>query len=228
MQATRTAPPARRRSKRGAKTPAVDTRARLLRAAGQVFAEAGYHAATIRRISARAGVNVALVNYHFRDKLGLYLEVLRECVRAARLEVMYDVLGQDAPPEEILRRAIRARLESLSSRELPDRHVRIFIHELAQPGPALSRVMNEVTLPMYDRFRNLVGGILVLPPDSEQTRLCTNSILGQVLMYAIAGPILARLWPGLKMTPAQIDRIADHITDFSLAYLKQVRAENRR
>ncbi len=36
------------------------------------------HGTTIRQITDRAGVNVAAVNYHFRDKNELYIRVLRE------------------------------------------------------------------------------------------------------------------------------------------------------
>ena len=47
--------------------------------------------------------------------------------------------------------------------------------------------------------------------------------MGQVIIYAFAGPVLARLWPDMQMTSKNLDRIADHIADFSLAYLRQVR-----
>jgi hypothetical protein len=36
--------------------------------------------------------------------------------------------------------------------------------------------------------------------------------------------VLARLWPQLKMTPERIRQIATHVADFSLAYVKSVRA----
>jgi len=45
--------------------------------------------------------------------------------------------------------------------------------------------------------------------------------MGQILVYVLAGPLLEKLWPGLEMTPEQVDRIAEHIWDFSLAYLRQ-------
>src|ERR1700745_2336690 len=49
-----------------------NTRDKILSTAGEVFAEQGFEGATIRAITERAGVNVAAVNYHFRDKAELY------------------------------------------------------------------------------------------------------------------------------------------------------------
>ena len=65
------------REKRGA-APEVSeerTRDKILSAAGEVFAEQGFEGATIRAITERAGVNVAAVNYHFRDKAELYTRI---------------------------------------------------------------------------------------------------------------------------------------------------------
>jgi AcrR family transcriptional regulator len=195
------------------------TRTKLLDAAGEVFAEVGYHDATVREICARAGANVAAVNYHFRDKLGLYTEVLRHAVGAVQNEAIRKALDDDAAPEEVLRHAIRAMFQKMCGADRPDLRFGLMAHELAHPTPAMSRVIDEAIRPIYSRLREIIGTILRLPPESETTRLCTFSVVGQIVHYAHARPVLTQLWPELKMTPAQVEQIADHIADFSLAYL---------
>ncbi len=202
------------------------TRDKLLDAAGRAFAERGYSSATIRDICKEAGANVAAVNYHFKDKLALYSEVLNRVKRASHVDQMRAALDQNASPEEILRDVIKARLRGLHAQNLPDWYFRIAVREFAQPTPAMSRVIDKVMRPIYERMLEVVGKIIGRSPDHERTRLCTYSVMGQILLYVLAGPVLVRLWPEMKMTPEQLDRVADHIADFSLAYLHQVGASN--
>jgi AcrR family transcriptional regulator len=53
-----------------------DTRARLLEAAMDCFSERGYAGTTTRRICERAGVNLALLSYHWGGKGPLWAAVL--------------------------------------------------------------------------------------------------------------------------------------------------------
>jgi AcrR family transcriptional regulator len=194
-----------------------NTRARLLDAAGQVFAETGYQAATVRQICAHAGVNIALVNYHFGDKLELYTEVLRHSTGAAKNEIIQKC--SDAPPEEALRVLIGAMLERVCGADRPGWHYRLMVHELAQPTPAMAKVIDETMRPIYDRFRGLIGALLRLPADHDETRLCTHSVIAQIVHYAHSRHVNSQLWPELKLTPARIAQVARHIADFSLAYI---------
>jgi TetR/AcrR family transcriptional regulator, regulator of cefoperazone and chloramphenicol sensitivity len=191
------------------------TREKLLEVAGPIFADRGYQAATIREICVEAGANVAAVNYHFGDKLGLYTELLQQSVRAAQVKGVQNVLDQNAPPEDILRALTRARLRSVNGEDLPDWHSR------------LRKLVKSVARPMYGRLLELIGGMIGLPPNDDHTRLCAISVVGQVLAYVLPGPLLTEIWPELKMTPQQVERIADHIADFSLSYLQDFRSTHR-
>ena len=52
------------------------TRQALLRAGAELFAERGFDGVPIDEVAARAGVNKALISYHFRGKRGLYVAIL--------------------------------------------------------------------------------------------------------------------------------------------------------
>lgn len=200
------------------------TRDKLLEVAGRIFADRGFRSATIREICDAAGANVAAVNYHFGDKLGLYTEVVQQSARAAELEAVRNALNLQAPPEEILRAVIRARMHSIFRGDRPDWHFRILAHEMTQPTPAIRSLVDRFGRPLFERLMNLIGGMLGLPADHEKTRLCTMSVMGQIFAYIFAGPLLAGIWPDLEMTPQRVDNIAAHIADSSLAYIREYRS----
>src|SRR5258708_33872042 len=94
------------------------TRQRLLEAAARLFAEHGFQNVTVRDICKKAGANVASVNYHFRDKLGLYKEVVQliaERMRSAKQDAMQ--AGEGRSPEEQLRTYIRVCLHRVRGEE---------------------------------------------------------------------------------------------------------------
>src|SRR5258708_23703142 len=101
------------------------TRKRLRDAAAEVFAEVGYHRGTVRDICARAGVNGALVNYHFGDKLELYTQVLQGLFSAAKVEAVRAAFNQKAPPETILREVVKARLRAFPASDTQAWHFTI-------------------------------------------------------------------------------------------------------
>jgi AcrR family transcriptional regulator len=196
------------------------TRAKLLDAAGEVFAQHGFRDATVREICARAKANVAAVNYHFGDKVGLYLEVLRETLTAVQTDSLQEALTHSKTAEQALRLFITAVLSRIFGKGEQSLRTRIMVHELAQPSSALTHVVEEVIRPNYDKLRHLVGKILGRRPDDDATRLCTHSVIGQIVHYIHARPVISILWPDLKMTPERVEQVANHIADFSLCSLQ--------
>jgi len=55
-----------------------EVRDRLLAGATELFASKGYAATTVREIVERAGVTKPVLNYYFRSKEGIYLDLMRE------------------------------------------------------------------------------------------------------------------------------------------------------
>ena len=67
------------------------TRERILDAAEKLFARRGFHGVSVRDITQDAGVDVALVNYHFGSKQALLDSVLTrrsEVLNAERMQLL--------------------------------------------------------------------------------------------------------------------------------------------
>ena len=81
-----------------------ETRARLLAAAGTVFARHGLQAATLDEIAAEAGFTKGALYAHFASKEDLVLEML-DLRFAQRLEEIERAMATGEDPEETARRA---------------------------------------------------------------------------------------------------------------------------
>ena len=206
--------------------PRDATEIRILETAGHVFSETGFQAAKVRDICARAGVNLAAVNYHFGDKLGLYREVLRYAACAAGEAAKFDPVLPGRTPEARLRGFVHGLLKQMYGEDRPAWPVRVMPHELAQPTPAFDGVVEEIMRPRHDAVRALVASVIGRPLDDRQTRLCTQSIMGQIIVYAHGREVLKRLWPDFQFTPEALDEIANHIASFSCAGMLSVVRRN--
>lgn len=214
-----------------APTPAVageTTRDKILNAAGEVFAEQGFDGATVRAITERAGVNLAAVNYHFRDKAELYTRVVVDAcsVRAAFQEAVDEGAGS---PEERLRGLIYHFLEYLLDPARPAWKRRLMAREMANPTTALDALVEENIRPLRDEFliptlRELTGGCF----NRRQLSHFGSSIMGQCLYFLQSRPIIERLNPDFKTGKAEITEIAEHITRFSLAAIAELTRQARR
>lgn len=191
-------------------------------AGGEIFAEQGYEAATIKEITDRAGVNVASVNYYFRDKLGLYTEVLRQSLHKGRLSLPPN--SADLTPEERLTCFITNFLTSLLGAGRPSWCGRLMFRELAQPTPALPQVVEEIIRPNIMLLRQLVADVAGVEMEEERLQLLTHSVHAQCTHWKTARHVFPLVWPDLKLDEAGVRHIAEHVSAFSIAGIRAMAA----
>ncbi|MCE9648232.1 MAG: TetR/AcrR family transcriptional regulator [Parvibaculum sp.] len=138
-----------------------NTKERLLEAARGLFAERGYHNATVRDIAARAHTNLASINYYFRSKDDLYREVMRSSFRTPNGNGEAPHVADDHSPEERVRAFVHG-LIPLSAEETGDRQWEIRPHlEAAQDAVRPFLPVNATTPEITAMALWLIGQCLI-------------------------------------------------------------------
>jgi AcrR family transcriptional regulator len=202
------------------------TNDRVLQAALEIFAERGFKAATVRDICARAGVNVASVNYYFRSKEALYRESLVYSFKEAdRKYPQMAFADASLPPEDRLQLFIHSLLQRLMDDGQLGFHAQLMAREIAEPTGALDYIVETVMRPRFGVLREIIPLIAGPGWDAADIDRFIYSILGQCLVYRHSRPLVERLCPGIIASPAAIERTAEVIFRFSLAALRQLGGE---
>jgi len=197
----------------------TETKKRLLEAAGEVFADSGFNSATIRDICKRAEANVAAVNYHFRDKENLYRETMRYAqVCAGEADFPLDVRPEGGKPREVrLRAYIHAFLERVLGCGRPSWHTKLMTREMVDPTPVLDEIIREKIQSHHKLLLSILAQYVGTDNPKRVTQ-CASSVLGQILFYAHARPVIQRMQPEV-LAPENLPVLAEHIFQFSHAAL---------
>jgi AcrR family transcriptional regulator len=210
--------PARPRRRARPRSEDHETRRRLLETAAELFADHGFAGVTVREISRAARANLAAVNYHFGDKLGLYAEVVQAAIDAMR-ETGAAAMQASGPPEERLRTFIRVHLERIVGKGQGSWIHRLMNREMEAPTPELDRVVEQGIRPRIEYLSRIVAELMGCPVGDDRVPRVVASIQGQFLIYA-RNPIASRLMPRWRTTPEALAELADHIAEFSIAGIR--------
>ena len=193
----------------------------LLEAAGEIFAEKGFAKATVRAISDRAGANVAAIKYYFCDKAGLYRAAIKHWSEISLQKYPVDLrLGAKPTAEQRLTAFIRSFLFRILDQSRPGWHGKLMAREMVEPTEALDELVESACRPLYEQLHVIVQEVGRGRLNATAARLCARSIMGQCLYYRHARPVIVRLDPDEMFEPADVERLATHITGFSLAAIK--------
>jgi AcrR family transcriptional regulator len=200
-----------------ARTPDT-TRQRILKAAIELFAERGYDGASVRAIVTKARVNQAAINYHFKGKDGLYLEVLRAAFEAYTQGEAVANQAEELPRDEALRRFVHQQLRPLLGRDEMSRFMRIFTWESVRPSKVMRKFIATTAAPFLAHAVGLVRRFL--PHASEQEALCGAIwLMGQCSVFVRNREHFANPPFGLEVDEAFVERLADLVSGLALQCL---------
>jgi len=205
-----------------ARQDGMATRQHMLEIAGEVFAKRGYAHATSKEICARAGTNVAAVNYHFGGKEALYSAVLIEAHRRLVTVEELAALAESKADARAKLEAIFARiLGELSAKNSKSSwQFRVLIRELLSPSPMLDRMLKNEAMPKARILRSVIADIMGLPQEHPAVaRSLINVIAPCVLLLIGHRGIAKKVVPDLVLEP---EVLKQHMLAFALAGLEAV------
>lgn len=216
-----------------------ETRTLILDTAEAMFVEHGFSGVTMRALTARAGVNLAAVNYHFGSKDQLLLEVFRrgsgsinrERARLLR-EARTEAGGKALPVRTILHALfappIRATLQTRSSLSHPAAGGRSiymqFIARAALDGPEEMRTMIERDVAHLKRFVDALSEAL---PQLPRADLLWRFHFAMGALHSLYHDL--RRLEALSGGPLALDSaddLVERVVSFAAAGLEAPRAQN--
>lgn len=130
------------------KTDSSTTKEALLSAAKVLFAEKNFEGVSVREIAEKAGVNIALVSYHFKNKDGLYKECLKE-FGLSKLKISREILTPPQTKEELKIR-LEIFMRNMLSTFTTDMHsAKILVREMDLDRVAFRPVIKEYIEPIF-------------------------------------------------------------------------------
>jgi TetR/AcrR family transcriptional regulator, regulator of cefoperazone and chloramphenicol sensitivity len=200
------------------------TRGALLEAATRVFGRDGFHAATTKAIASEAGVNQALISYHFGGKEGLYVAAMDHIVESIgaligpvavevdaqrhALDMVARAAGTSSPAEyfELLCRIVDRIVDILTAEE-STAWAKIVVREQQEPSPAFDLLYTRLHGRVLAQAALLVARIRGRQKPTAADRLAVVTLFGQVLVFRVARATAARFLEWEALTPREVGRV---------------------
>jgi AcrR family transcriptional regulator len=196
------------------------TRTRILDAAEELFMQHGFEGTSMRQLTARAGVNLAAVNYHFGSKDALIEAVFRrrlDPMNAARLAALERLEHPSA--ESIIRAFIGPSLRLIEDAKGGGRNfIRLLGRTYTEPAKRLRALIGQMYAPTMERYKAALQRELPqMPADELVWRM--HFMFG-TLAYTLAATDTVQLIAGCKPEDRyDAELLEERLTAFLLAGL---------
>jgi len=179
--------------------------ARLLEAAGKLFAANGFERTTSAEICRLAKTNSAAVNYYFGSFQDLYCATLTEAHRRLMNgDHLSEVAKGPEAASERLRKVIALFLRNATGSAAATWPFRLLGREFLSPSPAFRHLRQEQILPKSNHLRQIIAEILQRPvqdPTVSRGLLCVVSPC--LMLLLMDRETLVEVFPGAVEKPAR-------------------------
>jgi AcrR family transcriptional regulator len=200
--------------------PAEYTRHAIVKAAVRLFADKGFEATSVRDIVASARVNQAAINYHFKSKDGLYLEILKTAFEKLTEHAGFDPEKlRSLSREDALRSFVSQQLRPLLFSDEMSRYIRLFAWESAHPTKVFLKFMATHSVSYLTAAADIVGRFL--PPGTEKRVVVCAAIclMGQCNVFVRNRELFTKEPFNITSDESFVDQLTELITQLALGGL---------
>ena len=184
--------------------PPHETRTRILDAAEELFMQHGFEATSMRQLTAKAGANLAAVNYHFGSKDALIEAVFRRrldsmnATRIAELDRMEkDAGGRALSPRQIIGAFVGVSLRMVEDATAGGRNfIRLLGRTYSDPQKPIRALIGQLYAPAMERFKAAFERALPQMPRDEL--IWRMHFMFGTLAYTLAATDTVQLIAGCK------------------------------
>ena len=196
------------------------SRAAILRAAAEEFAEHGIAGARTEAIARQARVNKALLYYYFKDKETLYGAVLDHAFSGLKATV-FRVLDSDLPPREKIMTYVGTYFDFIASNQVyPKLMQREMMRAREGHSPHIEKLVKNYFQPIYARVGELLRkGIAEGEFRKIDPAHFIPSMVAMIIFYFSSAPLMQKI---VRFNPLAPERIAERraaVLDFISAAL---------
>ena len=207
-------------SKMGTRGQPAASRAAILRAAAEEFAEHGIAGARTEAIAREARVNKALLYYYFKGKETLYGAVLDNAFSGLKATV-FRVLDSDLPPREKIMTYVGTYFDFIASNQVyPKLMQREMMRAREGHSPHIEKLVKNYFQPIYARVGELLRkGIAEGEFRKIDPAHFIPSVVAMIIFYFSSAPLMQKI---VGFNPLAAERIAERraaVLDFISAAL---------
>ena len=182
--------------------PQHETRTRILDAAEELFMQHGFEGTSMRLLTAKAGVNLAAVNYHFGSKHALVEAVFRRRLdpmnveRTAELDKLEADTSHAPTPEAIIRAFITPGLRLMADAKDGRNFTRLLGRTYTEPNKLVRQLIGQMYAPAMQRYKAALERALPQMPREEL--VWRMHFMFGTLAYTLAATDTVQLIAGCK------------------------------
>ncbi|MCM2271973.1 MAG: TetR/AcrR family transcriptional regulator [candidate division Zixibacteria bacterium] len=190
------------------------TRQKIIDTARSEFAEHGLAGARVERIAKTAGVNKAMIYYHFHSKEYLYESVVKEFFQ----EIFRQILARTSEGKTLDQFLLAALETHIHAYQTSPEFVKILLRELASPNESLLNDLattirgSQFPATVVARLQQGMAEGEYRKIDPQQAMM---SIITMSIGYLLLAPLADRIW-GIEDRTAFLDKRKHAIVDLFL------------